>query len=123
MNISWITLRVSNLDDSLAFYRDLLGLAVEREFGGSEQKIVFLGGKEDTKIELFWKPGEKIENVGKGVSIGFEVSNLEEWTDKIQKSAKYSITEPFSPNPSIRFCFISDPDGYRIQLCEILCEK
>jgi lactoylglutathione lyase len=69
MNIGWITLHVSNLNDSLAFYRDLLGLAVERELGDDEQKIVFLGGKDDTKVELLWKRGEKIENAGKGVSM------------------------------------------------------
>jgi lactoylglutathione lyase len=79
MNIGWLTLRVSDLDDSLAFYRDLLGLAVEREIEGVEHKIVFLGGKEDAKIELIWKRGEKIENGGKGVSIGFGVSSLDEW--------------------------------------------
>ncbi|MDR1514515.1 MAG: VOC family protein [Synergistaceae bacterium] len=123
MNIGWITLRVSNLDDSLVFYRDLLGLTVEKEFGGDEQKIIFLGGKEDTKVELLWKLGEKIENVGKGVSIGFEVSGLDEWMRRIRESGARSITGPFSPNPSIRFCFFSDPDGYQIQLYENLGEK
>jgi lactoylglutathione lyase len=118
MNISWITLHVSDLDSSLAFYRDFLGLPIAREFGNDEQKIVFFGDNDKTMVELIWRRGEKNDRAGEGVSIGFVVPNLDDWRDRYQKSVNGSMSEPFSPNPSMRFCFVSDPDGYQIQLCE-----
>ena len=36
------------------------------------------------------------------------------------QAAGYEIPEPFSPNPSLRFYFLHDPDGYRVQLVERL---
>jgi lactoylglutathione lyase len=118
VNISWITLRVDDMDSSIMFYRDFLGLVIEREFGDDEQKIVFFGEKGRTLLELIWRRDGKNDEVGGGVSIGFEVSNLNEWIDKYRKVANGSVSDPFSPNPHIRFCFVSDPDGYQIQLCE-----
>ena len=43
---SRLLLRPSDLDRSLAFYRDTLGLAVYREFGEGPQRgvVFFLGG-------------------------------------------------------------------------------
>ncbi|NLK62709.1 MAG: VOC family protein, partial [Fusobacteria bacterium] len=30
------------------------------------------------------------------------------------------IKGPFSPNPNIKFLYINDPDGYEVQLVEII---
>ena len=35
-------------------------------------------------------------------------------------AAGMAIPEPMSPNPSLRFYFVKDPDGYSIQLVETL---
>ena len=52
MVFCWSTLMVKDLERSLGFYRDLLGLPVTRRFAaGPEREIVFLGDGE-TKIEL-----------------------------------------------------------------------
>lgn len=118
MKYSWITLHVSDMERSIAFYRDLLRLVVDSEFGNEKQKIVFLGEGDDAKIELIWINGEKIENAGKGVSIGFAISDLDDTIDKLQKTANVSTRGPFSPNQSIKFYMVSDPDGYQIQLYE-----
>ena len=118
MNIGWITLHVSDMDRSLSFYHNFLRLPIVREFGGDEHKIVFLGEKEGSKLELLWNREGKITDPGKGVSIGFGVSHLDEWMDKLRNTLNTPIRGPFSPNPSIRFCFVSDPDGYQIQLYE-----
>ncbi|GLB28472.1 hypothetical protein LAD12857_03950 [Lacrimispora amygdalina] len=120
MKYSWITLHVSDMERSITFYRDLLGLAVDREFGNKKQKIVFLGEGDDAKIELICMIGEKIVDAGKGVSIGFRVSGLDDMIDKFQKTVSVSIKGPFSPNQSIKFYMVSDPDGYQIQLYENL---
>jgi lactoylglutathione lyase len=50
MKFCWSTLKVKDMEASLHFYRDVLGLKLERRFqaeGGTE--IAFLGGGE-TKI-------------------------------------------------------------------------
>ena len=118
MNIGWITFHVSDMDNSLSFYCDVLGLPVVSEFGNDEQKIAFLGEQDGSKLELLWNQNGRIADPGKGVSIGFGVSHLDEWMDKLRKMVSRPISGPFSPNPSIRFCFVYDPDGYQIQLYE-----
>ena len=119
MKYGWITLRVSDMDKSLAFYRDLLGFAISNEFGNGTHRYVFLGEGDNAKIELIGT-GEKIDNAGNGFSVGVEVSDLDAMIDKIQKNTCIPASEPFSPNPSIRFSFVSDPDGYQVQLYENL---
>ena len=39
MKLSWVTLHVSDMDKSVAFYRDLLGLKIDRQFGNEEHMI------------------------------------------------------------------------------------
>jgi len=50
-------------------------------------------------------------------SVTFWLDNM---IDKLQKTANVSAKGPFSPNQSIKFYMVSDPDGYQIQLYENL---
>ena len=43
MTFSWATIRVRNLEDSLAFYHNLLGLPIHDRFGPPGHQIVMLG--------------------------------------------------------------------------------
>lgn len=117
MKLNWVTLRVSDLQKSLSFYNGLLNLNIAAKFGSDNHQIVMLGEENGTKIELIFEPHRKLENVGKGVSIGLEAPRLDELMEKI-KSAGLNTEGPFSPNPRIRFFFVQDPDGYTIQLVE-----
>lgn len=52
MRFCWSTLNVKNLEKSVWFYKEIIGLEIVREFSaGPEVQIVFLG-KGETKIEL-----------------------------------------------------------------------
>lgn len=108
MKFLWTTLHVTQLESSLAFYRDRLGLSVNRRI--EPAKIVFLGSGE-TLLELI----EGEAKPSDGISLGFSVNNLEYWTESLRDCL---VSDIISPMPGFRFCFVTDPDGYRVQLVE-----
>ncbi|MDR1909815.1 MAG: VOC family protein [Spirochaetaceae bacterium] len=112
------TIQVRDLKKSLAFYQDLLGLAVVR--GTTEGRgPVFLGEADKPVIELI-AGGTGGEAAFGGVSVGFEVDSLEEATRKLEAAGCPRIRGPISPNPQLAFSFFRDPDGMEIQLLEYL---
>lgn len=119
MEFCWITLNVNDLEESLKFYHELLGLSVFSRFkAGEDTEIAMLGEEDKPKIELI--DNKNIDNPinAEGISIGFEVDSLDR-TMKYLKDKGIAIERgPFSPNPSIRFFFINDPNGIDIQLVE-----
>ena len=118
MEFCWVTLNICNMEESLKFYHDLLGLNIFSRFSAGDVEIAMLGKEDKPKIELMCNKHTKIENKGKGISIGFEVDSLDETMAFLQKN-NVSVTKgPFSPNPRIRFFFVSDPDGFEVQLVE-----
>lgn len=116
MNICWCTIAVSDLDRSLDFYQDIVGLKLERRFpAGPGAEIAFLGGGE-TKLELTCHGENPV--IGEDISIGFEVESLaEKMALVVQKGIKVH-SGPFEPNAHVRFFFVQDPDGLKIQFVE-----
>ena len=119
MTINWTTIHVANIEKSLAFYHGLLGLPVAERFGPPEHEIAMLGPDEGTKLELISTGEPAPANPGQGVSMGFTPDNMGELLENLA-AAGVAIPEPFSPNPTLRFYFVSDPDGYTVQLVEQL---
>ena len=119
MTINWTTIHVADIEKSIAFYHGLLGLPVAGRMGVPGHEIAMLGPEEGTKLELISTGEPAPENPGQGVSMGFTPDNMGELLEKLA-AAGVAIPEPFSPNPTLRFYFISDPDGYAVQLVEQL---
>ena len=117
MNLVWVTLRVSNLEKSLAFYTDLLGMEVSARFGGEGHRIVMLGNTDNAKVELICDGNTLTDAPGAGVSFGLQTDHLDALTAKLEQ-AGHTVRGPVSPNPHIRFSFIQDPDGYTVQVVE-----
>ena len=118
MTFCWVTIHVADLDRSLSFYRDFLGLETDRRItpaAGTE--IVFLG-KGDTMVELMHAERGSPVLCNTGLSLGFEVSSLEEAMAELARRSIPVEEGPIQPMPTIRFLFIRDPDGVRIQLVE-----
>ena len=118
MKITWVTLHVSDIAESVRFYNTILGLPIEREFGDEDHRIAFLGEPDSAKIELVCVKDLKIEDAGKWISVGFPVEELDEKIEHLRGVVKGEIAGPIAPNPGIRFYYVSDPDGYRVQLYE-----
>ena len=117
MKFRWTTIQVTNLDNSLKFYKDLLGMKIAKVIEGGNHPIVMLGEDDDAKIELIPISTASRENLGNGVSIGIAFKNLDDLVEKI-KSKDIPIIGPITPIPDIRFFFVNDPDGYTIQLLD-----
>lgn len=118
MRFCWVTLNVRNMEESLAFYRDVLGLAVRRRMNpmpGTE--IAFLGVGE-TEVELIHNAKNPEPSHGRDISIGFEVPSLDEVIEGLRAKGVTRISGPFQPGPTVRFIYIDDPNGAKVQLVE-----
>ena len=117
MKFNWCTIQVKNMEESVKFYRDIAGLKIDRSFqAGPDTEITFLGEGE-TKIELIHNNKNSSVNVGTDISLGFEVKSLEEMVAFLKEN-NISFSGPFSPNPHIKFIYVLDPNGLKIQFAE-----
>jgi len=114
-------IRVKNLEESLKFYRDGLGLIETRKKDFPEYKftLVYLsneiGGYE---IELTYN--YDVENpyeVGNGFShTAIGVEKLEEFREK-HIALGYEVTELKGlPGEKPGYYFVTDPDGYKVEV-------
>ena len=118
MKYCWSTLRVKDLDESVKFYSEIIGLKIQKKFNqGDDIEICFLGEGE-TKIELIYDNEYNSECTGEGISIGFEVDSLIEFIEFLKEKGIKVHSGPFSPNPKFKFLFITDPSGYKVQVVE-----
>ena len=118
MKFCWVTISVQDLNKSLDFYQNIVGLPISERFNSGEgMEIVFLGEGE-TKVELLYNvnlPGMEPSQV---ISLGFEVHSLDQQLQYVQKQGIEVTGGPYQPNPHIRFFFVNDPDGVSIQFVE-----
>lgn len=119
MTFLWTTIHVRNMDESLAFYQGLLGLELKQRFrAGSGNEIAFLGSGE-TKLELIHNIQHKQVEIGEDISIGFKVESLDEMMQFITWKGLALYDGPYQPNPNIRFFYMLDPNGVKVQIVEI----
>lgn len=120
MQFGWCTIQVNNLEESLYFYQEVVGLPLESRFlAGPNQEIAFLGSGE-TKLELIWhKDGEAVE-IGKDISIGFLAEPLDDFMKVLAEKNIPIAAGPIQPNPTIRFIYVKDPNGLTVQFSEHL---
>ena len=118
MKFCWTTIMVKDMDESLKFYQDIVGLPIDRRFkAGSEVEIVFLGDGE-TKVELIDNKEVKDVTIGQDISLGFETDSLDEMMDLVKEKGLEIHSGPFQPNPYTSFFYVLDPNGLKIQFVE-----
>lgn len=123
MKLSWSTLHVRDMDESIAFYRDIVGLALQRRIkAGPDMELAFLGEGE-TKIELIDRKDQTSIEVGPDISWGFEVDSLDDMMQFLQARGVKIVGGPIQPSPHMRFIYAADPNGLKIQFYENLAAK
>ena len=118
MRFCWTTIHVKSMEDSLRFYKEIVGLEeVNRFSAGPDMEIVFLG-RGETKIELICNKSHGDINIGKDISIGFIVDSLEEKIKLIEEKGIKMLSGIVQPNPHTKFFFVMDPNGLTVQFVE-----
>ncbi len=114
-------MRVNNLDETIRFYQDVLGLkVVERHRSPRGSELAFLRvPNSDEEIELCAFPSSGRVQVPEDlVHLAFEVDNLDRTMAEL-KAKGIPITDgPTTSSSGSRFCFIDAPDKYEIELIE-----
>ncbi len=118
MKFCWSTLNVKDLDESITFYTEIIGLEVVRRFDSGHGEIAFLG-KGETQIELIQVGNKESINVGLDISWGFETENLDKTLKLLEEKGVKVLTDVIQPNPFIKFVMVSDPNGMKIQIAEM----
>lgn len=116
MKFLWATLNVKDLSESVSFYKDIVGLDVDRQFPIDGGEIVFMG-RGETKIELIYDGTDKWQGDKPGICLGFKTDSLDKKMEEL-KGLGYEIIGPIWPSPDIGFFYINDPNGVKIQFVE-----
>ena len=123
MKFIWTTIGVTDMARSLAFYRDIVGLPVAEVMKpGPGLEITFLGSGE-TRVELIRSADARQASFAANISLGFEVGSLDQTMAFLREKGVEVLAGPFQPAPHIRFLYVLDPDGLRIQFVERLTAK
>lgn len=117
-------IRIKNLEESLKFYEEALGLseASRKDFPEYKFTIVYLTDEDGHyELELTYNYDTKeAYNIGNGFShtaVGAE--NLETLREDHVKKG-YEVTDIKSlPGGEVEFYFITDPDGYKVEIIKI----
>lgn len=120
MKFLWSTLIVRDMQESLKFYKEIVGLKETRSMKSPQGiEIVFLGDGE-TQIELMTSVHEKEINMGADISLGFEVTSVEKKIVELKEKGIPIHSGPFQPAPFVKFFYLLDPNGLKIQFVEHL---
>ncbi|PKM84551.1 MAG: hypothetical protein CVU86_06645 [Firmicutes bacterium HGW-Firmicutes-11] len=115
MGFCWCTIMVRNMQASLHFYNETLGLPVVRKMTGGPGPVICFLGEGETKIELVEVPDAPGKEKRSGIAVGFDVASLEQQMELIRKMGYEVESGPFSPAPNVRFFYVLDPDGVKVQ--------
>ncbi|MCD4852318.1 VOC family protein [Arthrobacter sp. AK01] len=130
MNISlkYAHVTVNDVDESLAFYRDALGMEVRNDVGSDGQRWVTLGSDAQPDLELVLSPphagrsqadGDAIQELlTKGVMpmLVFNTDDLDGTFEKLRASGAEVLQEPIDQPWGPRDCAFRDPSGNMIRI-------
>ncbi|MGF6232115.1 lactoylglutathione lyase [Inquilinus ginsengisoli] len=111
--------RVTDLEQSLHFYRDLLGLKETRRIENEKGRftLVFLAppGQEDAPIELTYNWDPEVYTGGRNFGhLAYQVDDIYEFCDRLQK-AGVTINRP--PRDG-HMAFVRSPDNISIEILQ-----
>lgn len=119
-------LRVGNLEKSLDFYCNILGMKLlrQKDYPGGEFTLAFVGygdESDNTVIELTYNWGVEKYDLGDGYGhIALGVDDIYGTCEQIKAQGGKVTREPGPmKHGSTVIAFVTDPDGYKIELIDL----
>lgn len=119
MQLAHTMIRVVDLDATLAFYTDFLGLEeVKRHAIGDEATLVFLADESKSYfIELTHNHGVDAYELGDQFGhLAFYTDDLEPIVERLEAEGRWYRRS--RPELSSKYIFVKDPNGYDIEILE-----
>lgn len=116
-------IRILNVENSLKFYQELLGLKLSRTMELKDATLYFLADeKRCCEIELTYNHTPPENGYVLGTYFGhlaFETDNMDKFTDKLKNFGMNYERSPFNiTETGPKIAFLKDPDGYNIEIIE-----
>jgi lactoylglutathione lyase len=125
MRILHTMLRVGDMERSLNFYTDVLGMKLLRTTDRPEQKysLAFVGYDSEDRsavLELTYNYGVERYDLGSAYGhVAIEVPDVKAACDKVRSRGGKVTREPGPvKGGSTVIAFVEDPDGYKIEFIE-----
>lgn len=125
MRLLHTMLRVGNLQKSLAFYQDVLGMKLlrQKDYPEGRFSLAFVGYGEEidhTVIELTYNWDTESYDLGAGYGhIAIEVDDAYQACELVrQKGGKVSREAGPMKHGTTVIAFVEDPDGYKIEFIQ-----
>jgi len=125
MRILHTMLRVGDLEQSIAFYRDVMGMKLisRREYPDGKFTLAFLGygtNPEHAEIELTYNWGVPSYEIGTAYGhIALGVDDIHATCARIRAAGGKVVREPGPmKHGKTVIAFVQDPDGYKVELIE-----
>src|SRR6056300_419655 len=126
MRILHTMIRYGDLERSIAFYTEIMGMKLlrQKDYPKGEFTNAFLGygdESEQAALELTYNWGVESYDMGTGFGhIALEVDDVYEATAQIKAKGGKIIRDAGPMNAGTRIiAFVEDPDGYQIELIGI----
>ncbi len=123
MRLLHTMLRVGDLQRSIDFYTDIMGMTLlrQKEYPDGKFTLAFLGygsERDNTVLELTYNWGVESYESGSGFGhLAIEVDDVYAATEKMRQQGGKILREagPMNAGTTI-IAFVADPDGYEIEL-------
>jgi lactoylglutathione lyase len=116
-----VGIMVNDMDESLAFYQNILGLELRnREWLNDTIELAFLFFPEQPSVEVELVYGGPVENEGIVNHLAFTVENIEAELVRFKEAGvKLIDEEPRSIlNGTVKIAFFQGPNGEKLELVE-----
>jgi catechol 2,3-dioxygenase-like lactoylglutathione lyase family enzyme len=128
ISLHYTHITVNDVDESLAFYRDALGLAVRNDVASGDHRWVTLGCDAQPGLEIVLSDphagrsqadGDALQTLlvkGSLPNVVFETDALDDTFERVRASGAEVLQEPMDQPWGPRDCAFRDPSGNTIRI-------
>ena len=113
MKFLHVTIQTSRFEEEIEFYEKEVGLSILRDMRPMKDLVFLANAEGGTCIEIIRLPEAELSG-GPNLSLGFETEDVDKKREEMAQ-AGYELTPMISPMPGVKFFFVTDPAGVKVQ--------